>query len=596
MAEDSVADTLIPTTKAADTTSYSRLQARAELLDFLLEIADLTAATLDLDEMLRQVAAIIAQVLPQDLLAILVYSKRRKGLRIIHSRGHREELVNRLLLRPGEGLMGMAALKREPIVVGDVRSSPDYITFVDAINSEMALPMIVRGRLVGVIDLQSTVPNVYTREHVALGRLIAARVAAAIENARLHRRTNLQKQTLETLAKLNRDLSTLDLDSVLGRLADWLKTLVPFDAMGVYLLDEQLQVLRKRFTQRAWGEHPNLIAIGSGIVGSAAESRQIIRVGDVTQDSRYIEANPGVVSEVAVPLMNKGRLIGVLDVESRQPNRFRDDELRLLSLIARELAISIENAQLFEELQQREQNMQQDLLAAQRVQSILLGKQAPKISGLEVSLSLRPARQVSGDIYDFFVRPDGSAIIAFGDVSGKGAAAALYGALMNGLLRSLAPDEERPAELLRLLNETLLERRVDTQYVTLTMLLWDPQERRLTVANAGAIPPLVMRKGKHIPLDVEGVPIGLLPGQSYDEVTLDCESGDQLLLFSDGIADQESLAGPNFGQERLINLLEQNQALNTKQLVRTVFAELDEFMAGVPIQDDQTVVAIKITD
>lgn len=573
--------------------SYERLQARAELLDFLLDVADLTHSTLDLDELLSQVAGIISRVLPQDLMAIMLYSRRLKGLRIVYSRGHREELTRSLVIPLGEGITGIAGERMEPVVIEDVRNDPNYWSSVDAVRSEMAVPMISRGRLVGVIDLQSTQVNAYSREHVALGRLLASRIAAAIENARLHRRLAQQKQTLEILAKLARELATLDLDTVFERVAESLKGLISFDALGVYLLDETGTTLNRRFTVRAWGEPLPAIPLGKGITGTAALSKQVVRVGDVTKDPRYIEANPGIMSEVALPLLHQGKLVGILDLESRKPNRFNDDEVRLLTLVARELAVSVDNAQLYEKLRERERRLEQDLSAAHRVQSLLLPREAPRMKGLQVGINQRAARQISGDIYDFFVQPDGRAVLAFGDVSGKGAAAALYGALMSGLLRSYAPDEQSPSALLKNLNDLLLERKVDTQYVTLTVLFWNPETRQLIISNAGALPPMIVRDGTRIELEIEGVPLGLLPNQTYDEVCITTQPGDWLVMFSDGIADQENLAGDNFGEARLLDIVRATTG-DARSLVESVYSELDKFMLGKPVQDDQTVVAIKV--
>ena len=571
------------------------LQDRAELLDFLLDLADVTASTLDLDELLEQVAGIISRVLPQDLLAIMLYSRASRGLRIRYSRGHREELVRSLLIRIGEGVTGRAAKTREPVVVPDVRNDPHYLSSIDAVRSEMAVPMTIRGRLVGVIDLQSTEVGIYNADHVTLARLIASRVAGAIDNARLHRRLEVQKQTLETLAALSREFSsTLDLETLFARMEGALGEVIPYDALGVYLIDESGKSLKRRFSVRQHGQPVEEIPLGQGITGSAALSRQIIRVPDVTADPRYIDVNPGIRSELAVPLMNKNRLLGVLDLESRQANRFNDDVVRLVSLIARELAISVENASLYEQLHQREQRMEQDLQAAQRVQSILLFRDAPPVAGLEIAIRARPARQISGDLYDFYIRQDGRAMIAFGDVSGKGAAAALYGALMSGLLLTLGPLEQSPAALLRTLNDTLLQRKVDAQYVTLSIIFWDVRTRTFTIANAGALPPVIVRRGERIPLVVEGVPIGLLGGQTYDEVCVEAEPGDALLLFSDGVADQEDGSGRSYGDERLLRVFSSHFHEPASQIVETVFSDLEGYMQSMPIQDDQTLISIKV--
>src|SRR5262249_18261723 len=145
---------------------------------------------------------------------------------------------------------------------------------------------------------------------------------------------------------------------------------------------------------------------------------------------------------------------------------FTEDHQRTLTLLATQIASSVENARLYEELAARERRMEMDLKAARKLQHVLLPREI-RIPGLAVGRRSRPAREISGDVYDFFEQSGNQTLIAFGDVSGKGAAAALYGALVSGLLRTLAPDLNSPSELIKSLNESLLERKVDAQYATL---------------------------------------------------------------------------------------------------------------------------------
>ena len=139
-----------------------RFRERSELLDFLLEVSAATAQTLDLDPLLANVAEIVHKVLPYDLFAILLYNDKRQDMRIRYAVGHREEVVRGLSIALGEGITGTAAAHREPVLVGDVRNEPRYLHTLDAVRTELAVPMMARGKLVGVIDLQSTRLNAYT--------------------------------------------------------------------------------------------------------------------------------------------------------------------------------------------------------------------------------------------------------------------------------------------------------------------------------------------------------------------------------------------------------------------------------------------------
>ena len=190
--------------------------------------------------------------------------------------------------------------------------------------------------------------------------------------------------------------------------------------------------------------------------------------------------------------------------------------------------------------------MQQDLEAARQLQNVLLPPH-PTLAGIDAGIGYKPARTVSGDVYDFFDYDGESFMVVFGDSSGKGAAAALYGALFNGLVRSIAPRRRSPALLLAELNAALMERQVEARYVTLLAMFWQSRERRFTIANAGSTTPLICRGGELLNLQAEGLPVGLLERAEYDEIVFPAEPDDVILLYSDGVSDQPDATGAIYG-------------------------------------------------
>jgi sigma-B regulation protein RsbU (phosphoserine phosphatase) len=571
-----------------------RFKERSELLDFLLEVSAATAQTLDLDQLLSDVAHIVQRVTPYDLFAILLFNERRQDLRIRYAVGHREEVVKNLSIAIGEGVTGTAALKREPILVGDVRGDSRYLNSVDAVRTELAVPMTARGKLVGVIDLESTRVNAYTEYDRALLRLVAARVAIAIENARLYRRVERQNRTFKTLANISRELSSiLDLNELLGKIASTIRDLISYDAFSILYIDHDARALRHLFSIR-YDQRVNIdnVPLGKGITGAAAESREVVRVHDTAKDPRYIASHPDIRSEIAVPLILQDRVLGVMDLESGRMGHFTDDHVRTLALLAPQVASSVENARLYQEIATRERRMEEDLLAARELQRVLLPDGSPEIAGIDATVRLRPAREISGDIYDVFERTDGSYVVAFGDVSGKGAAAALYGSLVSGLLRTQAPRHRRPAELMRALNDILIQRKVEARYVTLFVLLWNPATRQMVMANAGALPPMICRDGEILKLRVEGVPLGLLDSREYEEITFEARPGDTMVLYSDGITDHLNTAGTEYGRGRLAHIVRAQCNGGSSELIATIFQELDKF--STTAFDDQTVFVMKV--
>ena len=250
-----------------------RFRERADLLDFLLEVSR-TAETLDFDKLLESVATVVKEVVPYDLFAILLYSERNQGLRIRYAIGHREEVVRSLVVPLNEGIVGAAASLRQPVVVEDVHRDPRYLNVLDAVRSELAVPMTARGKLVGVIDVQSTRLKAYGGHERSMLSLVASRVAAAVDNATLYRRAERQNRTLRTLAHLSQEFSSiLDLDELLGKIAAATRAIINYDAFGIFLVDAARGVLRNRFAVR-FDQHVTLdnIPLGRGITGAAVET------------------------------------------------------------------------------------------------------------------------------------------------------------------------------------------------------------------------------------------------------------------------------------------------------------------------------------
>jgi sigma-B regulation protein RsbU (phosphoserine phosphatase) len=559
-----------------------------------LEVSGAITLTLDLDQLLANVAEIVQRVLPYDLFAILLYSERRRDLHIRYAVGHRDEVVRNLSIPLGEGITGVAAEQREPLLVSDVRNDPRYLNTVDAVRTELAVPMMARGKLVGVIDLQSTRVNAYTEYDRALMRLIAARVSMGIENARLYRRVDRQNRTLKALSHISREFSSiLDLNELLSKIASTVHEVIAYDAFSILAVDHDAKVLKHLCSIR-YDKRVNIdnVPLGKGLTGAAAESREVVRVNDTGKDPRYISSHPDIRAELAIPLIVQDRVVGVMDLESSRIDYFTDDHVRTLTLLAPQVANSVENARLYAELAQRERRMEGDLEAARELQRILLPDAKPEIAGLEAAVRLRPAREISGDIYDIFEQREGQTVIAMGDVSGKGVAAALYGGLMSGLLRTMAPRRRSPAQLMKALNDALVERPVEARYVTLGLLLWDAPTRRIVMANAGAVPPMICRGTEILKIRVEGVPIGLLDAREYEEVTFQAELGDTIVLYSDGITDHLDASGAQFGNYRLGQLVRRHCGLPADDLILEIFKALDEF--STVKFDDQSVFVMKV--
>jgi sigma-B regulation protein RsbU (phosphoserine phosphatase) len=563
----------------------------------LLEVADVVNTTLDLDTTLRRVAELVRKVIDYEIFAILLLNEKTQELRFRFQVGYTREVAERLKIKVGEGVTGIAAQRREAILVDDVANDPRYISAVPNVRSELAVPLIIKNRLIGVIDIESPQPNHFTEEHKRLLTLIASRMAVGIENARLYTRTTRQARTLVLLNEIARELtSILNVDELLKRIAELLSRLIDYQMFSILLLDAAGEKLQHRFSQR-FQENIQLkhdIPLGRGVVGYSAQHKEAVLVPDVSKDSRYVQANPETRSELAVPLVYKDKVIGVLDLEHTRRGFFTDDHKRTVTTLAAQVAIAIENARLYEQIADQEKRLERDLAMARQLQFRLLPPVVPKLAHLDIAAKFVPARAIGGDLYDFVNYSLSRTAIVIGDVSGKGAPAAIYAALVSGILRSHAPIEPGPAEMLSAVNFSLGERRIEAQFVSLIYAVWDDKNRTLQVANSGLPRPIYCHEGKIEIIEATGLPLGLFDEAEYDEFTFRAKPGDMFVFFSDGILDATNKAGDLFGRHRVGKIVAASPDASADAMVKAIFKAVAEHASGVEAFDDQTVVAIRV--
>jgi phosphoserine phosphatase RsbU/P len=565
----------------------------------LLEVSDVLATSLDLDTTLRRVAEIVRKVIDYEIFAILLINEKTQELRIRFQTGYPPEFAERARIKVGEGVTGQAAQLRRTMLVDDVTKDPTYIAAIPNVRSELAVPLIAKNRVIGVIDLEARDPGYFNEEHSRLLTLVASRIAGGIENAQLYTRTTRQARILVLLNEIARELtSILNVDELLNRVAELLRRLIDYQMFSILLVDSAGEKLQHRFSLR-FNENIHLkreVPLGRGIVGQAAETKQAILVPDVKKDSRYIEANPETRSELAVPLIYKDKVIGVLDLEHTRRGFFTDDHRRTMMTLAAQVAIAIENARLYEEIARQERRLERDLALARELQMRLLPQTLPKVAHLELAAKFIPARAIGGDLYDFIPYSLSRLGIVIGDVSGKGAPAAIYAALVSGILRSHAPIEPGPSEMLRAVNLSLAERRIEAQFVSLIYAVWDDEHRTLIVANSGLPRPIHVHAGKNHVIDTTGLPLGLFDDANYDEFRFKMKPGDMFVFFSDGILDARNRRGELFGRGRVERLVEENANQSAASVVDILFKAVAEHSGEAEMFDDQTVVVIKVKD
>src|ERR1700732_2436001 len=359
----------------------------AEVLATLAEIGEGVNSSLDLGEVLARTAALIKRHIDYEIFGVLMVEGDGSYLQHRFAIGYPRELAENLRIPLGQGITGTAAATGHSVRVSDTSKDPRYINAIDSVRSELAVPLMLQGKCIGVLDIQSGQLDYFTRGQQSILTLLASRLAVAIENARLFQQVRSQAETLLLLNEVSRETSSiLDVEELLRRAAEQTKRVIDYQILSIMLYDEEQKVFRHRVDvkhgQRVQGKLR--AAASEGIVGAAATLKEPVLVPDVTLDPRYLAVNPETRSELAIPMIHKGRVIGVLDLESPQLNYFTDDHVQTLSILAANLAVSLENARLYEQVAREEARLERDLQAAKRIQGALLRPVPTEDYGLDM--------------------------------------------------------------------------------------------------------------------------------------------------------------------------------------------------------------------
>ncbi len=581
-----------------------RHATESELLSTLFELGREVTSVLDLADLLEKIPQLIARLTRFSAFAVYLLDEGRQELHIAYAVSYPQDVVRTLRLKVGQGVVGAAVEQGRPILVNDIGKEPRFMGPLRNMVSQLAVPMRRKGRVIGALNLLSEHPGAFTDQDEMLLRQFGAHVAVAIENARLFRSERHYTETLETLAEIGREMSSiLDLEVLLTRIASLTKRVVDYRTFGILLLNDTSNELEMKLAVRYGEENAaKNIKLGEGLVGWAALHKEPVLVTDVSKDPRYVNLVEDVRSELVIPMLIKERCIGVFDLESPELNAFTKDNKEMLTLLASQAAVAIENARLYEQVRRNEERIEKELRFAQRVQAALLPTEPPtRLRNADVAGRFAPAHELGGDLHDFIAPEPNSLVVAVGDVSGKGAPAALYSAFAAELVRSrtvrrrYTPDKFSVAGVLQSMNTILHDRQLEEYYCTLCYAFFDFKRRAVTISNSGLPYPVRCTATECGQIELPGVPLGSFSGVTYDEVTIPLHAGDVFMFCTDGIFEAAGADGREFGSKRVCDVVNQNQKGTAREIVDAIFDAVITFRGTAPQVDDMTAVAVRIT-
>ncbi|MBZ5538503.1 MAG: SpoIIE family protein phosphatase [Acidobacteriia bacterium] len=410
----------------------------------------------------------------------------------------------------------------------------------------------------------------------------------------------------QLLLHISREISgTLDLDEVLNQLIDALKSAIPYDAAGIFVLNENSLAPRGRIgshmiegmATRGFPERPQeddpMLKSGKGIIGYVIRTGKKVIARDVRRHPNYIEGREGTLSEIAVPIIVNGQVIGALNLESDRVNAFSEADAELLQFISNSAAIAIEKAMLHQHLLESKR-IESQLKIARQVQAGLLPAQPPSLAGYDISAINLPNSEIGGDYFDYIPLPHGKLGIAIADVSGKGVPAALIMATFRAALRTRVRLDSSISRVMQSVNTFLLESVGSSDFVTAVFGALDPRSGRFAYSNCGHNPPLILRGGgSTVELQEGGLVLGVDGDARYNASTVTLDPGDVLVLYTDGVVEVPDPGGKEFGLKGLERTIRGAWNLSATDMIQSVVRSTESLIGSAGYDDDFTLMVVK---
>jgi serine phosphatase RsbU (regulator of sigma subunit) len=452
-----------------------------------------------------------------------------------------------------------------------------------------------------ITDNSSSVPEA-TISLASTGRTTSG-LLEAIEDARTQSdETSRVAQRSDLLALISRIsvalLDTATLNETLDQVVSMVFQAVPADRAMIMMRDEKnpdLKVAVARLRDRA-GEVGE-IRISRSVIDEVVTNGKSVLTSDAQADPRFMGGTvmlQGVRSVLAVPLGVGEKVFGIVYADSPlAEGRFTEDHLKVLTTLASVAAIRVQNARLMEQQMERVR-LERELQVASEIQQRFQPASAPIVAGYELQGISFPCYEIGGDYYDFIQREDGRLIVALGDVSGKGPAAALLMSSLHAAVHAHSDTHNSLAKTIGAVNRYLVDSTPANRFVTLFYAELDPKDGSLAFLNAGHNPPLIVHAGGTMEqLAAGGLPLGIMSNADFREGKTKLHPGDVLVIYSDGVSEAVNPKGEEFGPTRLYETVSRNLDASAAGIRDRIESALTKFCQGTPAADDITLVICK---
>jgi serine phosphatase RsbU (regulator of sigma subunit) len=395
-------------------------------------------------------------------------------------------------------------------------------------------------------------------------------------------------------------LSSKGLEDTLNQVASLVFEAVPAQRCVIMLRDEKAEGGTKIAAARTRGkdEPPKEVRISRTVMEEVLKNGKSVLTSDAQGDPRYASQTMtllGIRSVLAVPLsIKESEIFGLIYADSpTYETTFTEEHLNILTTLASVASIRVENARLMEARFERER-MERELAFASEIQQTFQPSSPPVVEGYEFQGISFSCYEIGGDYYDFIQRKDGKLLVALGDVSGKGTSAALLMSSLHAAIHAQVAARNSLPETIRSVNHYLSCNTPANRFVTLFMAELEPASGTLRYINAGHNPPLIGRSnGKIEQLESGGFPLGIIPTAEYEIGETKLNSGEVMVIYSDGVSEAVNKDGEEFGLQRLSEVIRKNLSASASGLRDKIESALTAFTQNTPASDDITLVVVR---
>jgi sigma-B regulation protein RsbU (phosphoserine phosphatase) len=502
---------------------------------------------------------------------------------------------------PDTGIVGWVLKNCDAVVTNDTTSDPrvdqemSHVTGVTA-RSLLALPLIGRGKLIGVVEAINKIEGGFDDADLDILRGLNNQIAVAVDNTYLFREARREALEKNLLYETGKILSgKLELEEVLAAILESVKKVVDYESGGVFLCNNDGVDLDAIYSVGYGPEAETSLHLkcGEGLVGASATTGDEIIVSNVDDDPRYVMSNPRTRSEVVVPIKVDERVIGVINLESPEKNAYSDRHVSLISAFATQAGISIERAFLHRR-DIEAQKLDSQLNVARETQRTFLPRRDPEIPGYDITGHNTPSGQVGGDYYDFIRIVDRHLGIPIADVSGKGMPAALVMASFRASLIAEIRNNYSIRTIVRKVNSLLCESLEPGTYVTGVYGVLDATNHIFTFSNFGHNPPILLRRSGEVEfLTHGGMVLGVNGKADFEERALMLQPGEIIVMYTDGVTEVFDRSGKEFGSAGLIEIIRANRAGGSRAMADAIRNAVSSHAADDSVFDDLTLVVLK---